>query len=558
MENETLKSVNETWKTIKKELLQAMAQYIPSKLTSSKTGAPWVNQELRGLLRKRNKLYQKMKKARADSDLHVRFRSLKSLVQKKLRRAYWDYLEGILNMDPTPDTYKPNTGTITKTFWSFIKAQKKDSSGISPLKQDGTLKSDPQDKAEILNNQYQSVFTDENMETLPTMGPSPFTPLAHIHITTAGVTKLLQGINPSKATGPDNIPGRILKECAQELAPAMRVLFQRSIDTGELPDDWLRANITPVFKKGHRYLAANYRPVSLTCICSKILEHIVVKQILTHFDSHNILVDCQHGFRSKRSCETQLTTFIQELYQSMHQGTRTDVAIMDFSKAFDKVPHQRLLLKLDHYGVRDQTLLWVKNFLGNRQQRVLVDGASSAWASVRSGVPQGTVLGPLLFLAYINDLPNYPESKIRLFADDCVLYRQINSIQDTVILQHDLDRLADWERTWQMEFNPQKCHTMHITRSTRSRIPCPTYSLRGNDLAAVDSATYLGVELDKDLSFVPHVNKICARANRTLGFLKRNIRTSSRTSKERVYRAMVRPTLEYASPVWDPHQQKIH
>ncbi len=186
---------------------------------------------------------------------------------------------------------------------------------------------------------------------------------------------------------------------------------------------WLLANISPIFKKGERYLPANYRPVSLTCISSKLLEHIVVKHILNHFDYNNILVDCQHGFRSRRSCETQLVTFVQELSQSMHGGTRTDVAIMDFSKAFDKVPHQRLLLKLNHYGVRGATLGWIEGFLSNRKQRVLVDGVTSPWASVHSGVPQGTVLGPLLFLAYINDLPNYTESPIRLFADDCLLYR---------------------------------------------------------------------------------------------------------------------------------------
>lgn len=143
------------------------------------------------------------------------------------------------------------------------------------------------------------------------------------------------------------------------------------------------------------YLPSNYRPVSLTCICSKLLEHIVVKHILNHFDAHNILVDCQHGFRSRRSCETQLVTFIQDLAQSMHQGVRTDVAIMDF----DKVPHKRLLLKLNRYGVCGDALGWIESFLDNRKQRVLVDGKASTWCKVQSGVPQGTVLGPLLFLA---------------------------------------------------------------------------------------------------------------------------------------------------------------
>lgn len=250
-----------------------------------------------------------------------------------------------------------------------------------------------------------------------------------INITLEGVYRLLKGINPAKACGPDNLPSRVLKECATEIAPVIRLLFQLSLNNGTLPADWLLANITPLFKKGERYMASNYRPVSLTCIPAKLMEHIIVKNILNHLDAHKILVDCQHGFRTKRSCETQLTSFVHDIAKSLHKGSRVDVAIMDFSKAFDKVPHKRLLLKLGHYGIRGSTQRWVEGFLSNRQQRVVVDGVSSAWADVRSGVPQGTVLGPLLFLTYINDLPQCTQSPIRLFADDCVLYRNIETIR---------------------------------------------------------------------------------------------------------------------------------
>ena len=165
-----------------------------------------------------------------------------------------------------------------------------------------------------------------------------------------------------------------------------------------MPKDWRKANVIPVFKKGEKYLASNYRPVSLTCICCKILEHIVVSNILKHLDENNILVDCQHGFRAKRSCETQLLTLAHELADNLHNGIQTDLIILDFSKAFDKVPHKRLLWKMANYGIRGNTWKWVQSFLHNRTQQVLLDGEMSNQLPVVSGVPQGSVLGPLLFL----------------------------------------------------------------------------------------------------------------------------------------------------------------
>ena len=197
--------------------------------------------------------------------------------------------------------------------------------------------------------------------------------------------------------------------------------------------------------------------MSLTSVCCKVLEHIIHSSIMRFFDQHNILSDMQHGFRKSRSCESQLILIIQDLAKGIDDNTQIDAVLLDFSKAFHKVPHKRLASKLHHYGIRGRTLSWIESFLANRTQRVAVEGVMSDSAPVTSGVPQGTVLGPLLFLVYINDLPAQVKSEARLFADDCLLYRKICSPDDRAALQRDLDSLQRWERDWLMAFNPDKC-----------------------------------------------------------------------------------------------------
>ena len=274
-----------------------------------------------------------------------------------------------------------------------------DSSGVASLREDGQLHSDSQTKADILLKQFKSVFTTATATTVP----NPEKPTNHtrpIH-----VAKLLHQINSNKASGPNNIPNRILKNLADDIAPILTTIFQTSLDTGLLPQDWLRASISCAYKKGDRHTPSNYRPMSLTSVCCKLLQHIVYRHIMSHLEQQIILTNLNHGFRSGFSTETQLLTTTNDLLMSFDKGKQVDIAIPDFSKAFDTVPHDRLLHKLTSYDITCTLHTWLTCFLTERTMQVVGEGTSSSATTVDFGVPQGTALGPLLLLCHINDLP---------------------------------------------------------------------------------------------------------------------------------------------------------
>ena len=278
---------------------------------------------------------------------------------------------------------------------------------------------------------------------------------------------------------PRYYPPTVLKELSHQISPILEITFNKSLQTGQVPNDWKEANVALIFKKGDKHNPCNYRPVSLTCIISKCMEHILVSNIMQHLDSNKILYALQHGFRKNFSCDTQLLSIFQDLSSNPSQ---TDLIILDFSKAFDKVPHRRLQYKLNWYGIRGTTHASIKKNLQGRLQRVVSEGTQSSSHPVLSGVSQGTVLGPILFLIYINDLPDEAScSTIRLFADDCILYRSIKTQHDSTLLQYDLNSIAQWELTWQMKWNIDKCYTMQCkqdVQGTKSSIRIPsTYML---------------------------------------------------------------------------------
>ena len=363
-----------------------------------------------------------------------------------------------------------------------------------------------------------------------------------------------------KASGPDGLNARVLKECSNEISPILALIINKYLARGDVPDEWRQANVSPVFKKGEKYDAANYRPVSLTCICCKTLEHILVSSINKHLALDSILADCQHGFRSQRSCETQLVQFVHDIISNLdgalNRGHKqTDLIIMDFAKAFDKVPHRSLLHKLEYYGIRGSTHKWIKSWLSVRTQQVVLDGQVSDPVTVLSGVPKGLVLGLVLFLIFINDMPDNIRSPVCLFADDCVLYRNIHSLQDCLTLQEDLTSLGQWDADKQMKLNEAKCHSIRVTRHQHHKQILFDYSLHNQLLENVQSAKYLGITITDNMDWDQHVSEISSKATKTLGFLRRNLAFAPRSTKEVAYKTLVRPKLEYEAPIWSPHSK---
>lgn len=428
--------------------------------------------------------------------------------------------------------------------------------GVPPLKVNGLLITNPKDKAQALNDQFNSAFsegkhyTDEEIATKCQLPETKAPPISDISVNTVGVEKLLRNLDPSKAPGPDGITPRILQLLSHEIAPPLTTIFNRSLETAEVPSAWKSANVSPIYKKGEHYKASNYRPISLTSIPCKILEHIIVSNIMDHWELHNVLVPNQHGFRSQRSCESQLLELMEEISKNIEAGIQTDVIVLDFAKAFDRVNHSLLTKKIESYGISGNLNSWIKNFLKDRQQRVVIDGEASDTIHVRSGVPQGSVLGPCLFLAYINDLPDKVNSNTRLFADDTAVDRKIKSSEDQAKLQEDLDSLAAWETQWDMAFHPDKCQVLQV--STKAKIES-SYTLHGQRLDIVQSAKYLGVTIQDNGKFDMHINTAINDGNKMLAFTRRNLRVNSKTAKENAYKMLVRPKIEYAAAVWDPH-----
>ena len=426
---------------------------------------------------------------------------------------------------------------------------------VGPIKVNNRVIQGDEETARVLNEYFCSVFNpaDPPDSIPPLRARNCASTLDSIEIRDSIIFEKICKLKPDGAPGPDGHANRFIKSFGRELTPALGIIFRKSIDNSEVPFDWRSANITPIYKKGSKSDPGNYRPVSLTSVCCKLLESIICDNINEHLSRNNLLNKTQHGFCKSKSCTTNLLEFLEAVISKLDTGVPVDIAYLDFSKAFDKVPWRRLIAKVKAHSISGRVLGWITSWLSNRKQRVVINGHKSPWAPVTSGVPQGSVLGPLLFLLYINDIDDVAsiETIIRKFADDTKIGQELKNKADRTKMQDTLEAMNSWATDWGMSFNLGKCKILHTGHAN----PRHEYTVNGTTIGAADEERDIGVIISNTLKPTRQCNEAARKAHGVLGHLCRAFHYRDRHTFLRLYKQQVRPLLEFASPVWSPWSQ---
>jgi len=447
---------------------------------------------------------------------------------------------------------KANVGSL----YRFINKKLTSKSGVGPLRLDtGQIITDDVKKASVLNDYFASVFTKDD-GFIPTFNRrvSENVSLKLIEFTPDVVYKAIKSCKNNKTPDPGGYNTFLLKQLAFSLVNPLCVLFKHVFEAGVLPAAWKSANVTPVFKKGASSSITNYRPISLTSVFCKLFERIVKEQMLKFLLDNKLITPHQHGFMSMHSTSSQLLETVNDWTLSVKNRHVVDAIYFDYAKAFDSVSHVKLVHKLRGYGIDGQLLSVIVNFLSNRTQRVLLPAGASSSLPVTSGVPQGSVLGPLLFLLYINDVSDLftNNTKIKLYADDIKIYLEICCDSDTAELQRDINRLSDWSKMWQLSLSIGKC--FHIRVGLNDKTNLPVYNVCNATINSVSELRDLGVMVDEKLNFSSHVKAIACRAHLRANQILRFFISKDRKLLTMAFTTYVRPIIEYCSSIWNPHQ----
>ena len=426
VENESdIDSARTKWKDL---FLATVNKRIPKIKVKSSYKPPYITEDIIHALNKKETL-RKRAKSTNSSSLWDWYRELRRSIKNMIRSKKREYISSLASSVKE----KP------KEFWRFFKTKTTGSSIPVILTHNDEQFTIAERKGDAFNKYFASTFHPATPRSSSDWSSNyGENTLDSICVRTEEISYILSNLSTKKATGPDEISARMLKECSNEIAPSLTALFNKSLTLSKVPQEWKEANVVPVPKKGDVDLISNYRPISLLSLVSKLLEQIVHVHVSEFVESS--LSNLQHGFRKRRSCVTQLLGVLHDVGKALDSGQEADVIYLDFSKAFDSVSHKNLLLKLKQHGISDSLLSWFADYLNERRQRVFLEGVSSSFLNVTSGVPQGSVLGPLFFLIYANDLPNAAShSIVPMFADDSKCYRQISHPRDRDLLQHDLN-----------------------------------------------------------------------------------------------------------------------
>ena len=510
-------SIDIAWCNFALKFKALIEKHTPFKVIYAKRScAPYLPFSILRLIRLKKSAWKRFTRTRSNSDYAI-FRKLASRCRADIR-AHRSSCE-----------MKVLRAASLKAFYGYVNCAMSPKTGIGPvhdMSDPNNLLYDNVDKANAFNVYFQSVFTHDN-GLLPDFAKRVNANMAPITFSVNDVRSVLKLAGTLFTISPDGFPAYILSKLACELAQPICILFNMSLSQDVTLDCWKLANIIPIYKgRGSRVDVKNYRPISLTSVFCKAMEKLLKNIIIDFLDNNNLISSCQSGFRSVRSTLSQLILTQAHIIKDANNRVGTDAVYTDLPKAFDSLSHPKLLHKLKAYGLEINTFNWIKAFLCGRRQRVVINSAYSSWLSCTSGVPQGSVLGPLLFLIFINNLPQVVKySNILLYADDAKVMKMIANCLDSIHLQIDLNSIGLWCNTWQLALNVAKCFTVRFGLTDR---PVFSYSFYNSEITLVDCVTDLGVIFNSHMSFSNHchavVKKAYARANLILRYFYTNDR----------------------------------
>lgn len=523
------------------ELKKIIKKHTPFTKDEPNKYPSWFSPSLKQCLREKQKHHRRFKKFKNPRD-YDSYSLLRARCKKLINKDYKNFISSV----------ESSLKTNLKNFWRFVNNKKKNCNSIPQTMKYGNLTSSDQGEVcELFSSYFASVFDTTtaivHQNDLPTRNPNV---LNNIVITRENIESKLIKLDANKGAGPDGIPPMLIKRCSKELSVPLQIIFNASIQAGIFPTEWKTAHIIPIHKSGDKSKCENYRPISILSCLGKVFESLVYDALYYHFQP--FLSARQHGFMRNRSTTSNLLEYKNYLCDAFDKTVQVDSIYTDFSKAFDKVNHQILCAKLASYGLHGNLLRWVESYLRNRSQLVAIKGFTSSPAPVGSGVPQGSHLGPLFFIVFINDLVDQINCPCLLYADDLKIYSTINGPGDCHTLQADLHAVREWCVTNRMYLNVDKCFVLCFGNK-KSKILFD-YHLNGHTLERKTAARDLGVIFDEKLSFHAHYDEIVSRCSRLLGFICRITRDfRNPSSLLYLFNSLVRSILEYNTSVWSPN-----
>ena len=551
------KNADEATNTFSKIILDIMSKYIPNNnVTVNDADAPWITPQVKTAIKRNHRVFRKWKSKGRNPDGREYVKEVQKITNTVIDHAKSKYTENLGEKLSDPLCGPKQFSTSFKKL-----TNKKKCINIPPLLENDKFITSFQSKANIFNTYFaQQCRPMENDSFLPELILKTNSTLETIEITLSSITKIIEKLNPNKAHGFDGISIAMLKTCAKEIALPLKIIFDLCLHEGTFPAMWKKANIQPIHKKGSRQLKTQYRPISLLPICSKIFEKVLFDKVYAFLNENSLLSSNQSGFRPGDSTINQLLAITSEIYEAFENYEETRAVFLDISKAFDKVWHEGLIFKLKSNGINGKLLILLQNFLHNRQQRVVLNGCVSEWKNTLSGVPQGSVLGPLLFLIYINDLSDNISSNMRLFADDSSLFAKVQGTEAThEMLERDLQTITVWAHQWKMQFNPDITkQAIEVIFSHKIKKPVhPPLFLNGIPVARQNSTKHLGIILDEKLNFRKHIKEALTKAKTGLGMLKFMSRHVSRDVLDKLYKMHIRPHLDYGDVIYHGQLQDV-